>query len=46
MGYKTISVIVTDQASDAGALQAAFALAEREGAHLDIHCVGIDPARY
>ena len=46
MGYKTISMIVTDAGTDGPALEAAAALAMREEAHLDVACVGIDPARY
>lgn len=46
MGYKTISVTVTDSKSDAHVLTAAAMLAQREAAHLDIYCLGIDPARY
>lgn len=46
MGYKTISMIVTDLGSDGPALRAAAALAMRDRAHLDVACVGIDPARY
>ncbi len=46
MAYKTITVIVTDDIGDAPALDAALAIAQREGAHLDVHCLGIDPARY
>ena len=46
MAYKTITVIVTDDMGDAPALDAALAIAQREGAHLDVHCLGIDPARY
>jgi nucleotide-binding universal stress UspA family protein len=46
MPYKTISVVVTDAATDGAALGAAAALALREDAHLDVICMGIDPARY
>jgi nucleotide-binding universal stress UspA family protein len=46
MAYKTIAVIMTDAEGDAPALHAAIAMAEREGAHLDVHCVGVDPARF
>jgi nucleotide-binding universal stress UspA family protein len=46
MAYKTISVIMTDAEGDAPALHAAIAIAERDGAHLDVHCVGVDPARF
>lgn len=46
MAYKTICVIVTDSKADAPALAAAAAIALRDGAHLDVHCIGIDPARY
>jgi nucleotide-binding universal stress UspA family protein len=46
MGYETISMIVSDPAIDGAALDAAVALARRKEAHLDIHCLGVDPARY
>lgn len=46
MAYKTLSVIVTDVVADAPALAAAAQIAVREEAHLDVHCLGIDPARY
>ena len=46
MGYKTISVTITDSQADAPVLAAAAALALREGAHLDVFCIGVDPARY
>lgn len=46
MSYKTIAVIVSDEAADASTLQAATDLAAREEAHLDVFCLGIDPARY
>lgn len=46
MPYKTISVVVTDAATDGPALSAAIGMAEAHGAHLDVFCVGIDPARY
>lgn len=45
MGYKTISIILTDE-SDESALRSASAIALREDAHLDVHCLGIDPTRY
>jgi nucleotide-binding universal stress UspA family protein len=46
MGYKSITMIVTDAQADARALAAAVSVAQREDAHLDVHCMGIDPARY
>lgn len=46
MSFKTISTIVTDQNTDLCALNVARQLAQREDAHLDVHCVGIDPTRY
>ena len=46
MGYKTLSVIVTDQAADAATLATAADLALREDGHLDVFCLGVDPARY
>jgi len=45
MSYKTIAIVVTDQALDAAALAAACQLARREGAHLEVHALGIDQAR-
>ncbi|RYG92690.1 universal stress protein [Loktanella sp. IMCC34160] len=46
MGYQTISFVATDAGADGPALSAALAVADRQDAHLDIHCVGVDPARY
>lgn len=46
MAYKTISVVVTDQEADHDALMSAFNIAASNQAHLDVHCVGIDPARF
>jgi nucleotide-binding universal stress UspA family protein len=46
MTYKTISIVVTDDSSDETALRYAAAFAESQDAHLDVHCVGVDPARY
>jgi len=46
MAYHTIAVIMTDAEGDTPALHAALALAQRDGAHLDVHCVGVDPARF
>lgn len=46
MAYRTMTLILTDQASDSDALKAARALATRHEAHLDLHCLGIDPTRY
>ena len=46
MGYKTISVTITDSQADAHVLATAVALAQREAAHLDVYCVGVDQARY
>ena len=45
MAYKTISVVVTDQESDAAALGAAIALAQAGNAHLDVHCLALDMTR-
>lgn len=42
MAYKSIVTIVTNAETDAAALQAAVDIARREGAHLDIFCLGID----
>lgn len=46
MSYRTVSTILTDQESDSTALSAARGLAAREGAHLEVTCLGIDPTRY
>ncbi len=46
MGYKTLSVIVTDQTADGATLAAAMDLVTREDGHLDVFCLGVDPARY
>lgn len=46
MAYQTISVVVTAKDADESALRAAVAIADREEAHLDVHCVGVDPTRY
>lgn len=46
MTYKSLSLVVTDKATDQGVLTVAKNFAERTGAHLDIYCLGVDPARY
>lgn len=46
MAYRTIAVIMTDAVGDAPALHAATALAQRDGTHLDVHCLGIDQVRF
>lgn len=46
MAYKTISVVVTEKGADGPTLKAAAEMAFREDAHLDVHCIGVDPARY
>lgn len=46
MALKTIASLLTDRAADASSLNAARTLAEREQAHLDVYCLGIDPTRY
>ena len=46
MSFKTLTTIVTDREADATALAVAREMAERWSAHLDVHCLGIDPARY
>lgn len=46
MNYKTIAVVVTDETSDLMTLQAAVAIAQRQEAHLDVYCLGLDPIRY
>ena len=42
MAYQTITTIMTNDVADRPALDAAIDLAGREGAHLDILCLGID----
>ncbi len=46
MSYKTIAIVISDEVGDKVALQAAVTLANREGGHLDVYCLGIDPVRY
>jgi nucleotide-binding universal stress UspA family protein len=42
MGYKSVLTIVSDPAEIAECLEPAITVARREGAHLDILCLGID----
>ncbi|TCM85753.1 universal stress protein [Rhodovulum steppense] len=42
MGYKTILTIITDTDIAHSALESAITLANREDAHLDILCLGVD----
>jgi len=44
MSYKTIGIVICDEVSDRAAFDAAVAIAEREGCHLDVFC--LDPVRY
>lgn len=46
MTFATVSLVVTDRHADGPALAAAAAAARHYDAHLDIRCVGVDPARY
>jgi nucleotide-binding universal stress UspA family protein len=46
MSYKTIAIVISDEVGDKKALQAAITFADREGGHLDVYCLGIDPVRY
>lgn len=46
MTIKTVSVTISDVASDGPALAAAAAIALREDAHLNVFCIGVDPVRY
>ncbi|OUD09833.1 universal stress protein [Marivivens niveibacter] len=46
MTYKTIAVIITDSAADTNALETAINIADRTDAHVNVTCIGIDPARY
>jgi nucleotide-binding universal stress UspA family protein len=45
MAYMTVSTVVTDLAVDTAALDVAIDLARREGGHLDVLCLGIDPTQ-
>ena len=45
MAYRSISLIVTDEAADIGLLKAAVALAVRDGAHLEVSCLDVDATR-
>lgn len=42
MGYKSVLTVLTDPVRVAQAVDPALAVARREGAHLDILCLGID----
>lgn len=42
MSHGTVAVMATDAALDRGAIATALALTETEGAHLDIHCLGVE----
>lgn len=42
MAYKTVTTIVCSESADKAALNAAIEVAQRESAHLDIICLGID----
>lgn len=46
MTYKTIALVITNHSIDGNALETAMNIADRNDAHLNIFCVGIDPARY
>tara|TARA_B110000503_G_scaffold141669_1_gene235875 strand:- start:257 stop:1102 length:846 start_codon:yes stop_codon:yes gene_type:complete len=46
MAYKTLTLVVTNKDADGAALAAAQGLARHHDAHLDVFCVGVDPARY
>jgi len=46
MGYKTISIVISDKESDLHAMNAAIALTQREAGHLDVYCLGVDPVRF
>lgn len=46
MAIKTLTSIVTDDATDGPALAALTTLAPRFGAVINLHCLGIDPTRY
>lgn len=46
MSYRSITTVLSDFAADAAALGAARDLANALTAHLDVHCLGIDPTRY
>lgn len=42
MAYRSITTVITDAEVSASALRAAMTLAEREDAHLDVICLGLD----
>lgn len=42
MSFKTVTTVVCNFDADAHALDAAVALSRREGAHLDVICLGLD----
>jgi nucleotide-binding universal stress UspA family protein len=42
MAYRTITTVLTDPEVNAASLQAAIDIAQREAAHLDVLCLGID----
>jgi nucleotide-binding universal stress UspA family protein len=46
MSYKTISVVITDKATDSAALAAAAALVLAHDGHLDVTCLGVDSTRF
>lgn len=46
MTINSLTSILLDPEIDATAIEAATGLADREKAHLDVHCFGIDPTRY
>jgi nucleotide-binding universal stress UspA family protein len=46
MSYKTIAIVISDEVGDKAALHAAVTLADREGGHLDVYCLGVEPVRY
>lgn len=46
MDFKTLSVVVTDAEVDRPTVEAALEQAERTGAHLEIHCVGVEHLNY
>lgn len=46
MDFRTIATMLTDTGGEAVAFQAARSLAQRLNAHLETHCIGVDPTRY
>lgn len=46
MAYRSLLTVLTDLPAESDALAYAQAMASQTGAHLGVHCLGIDPTRY